>query len=79
VIVCTRQVDRATIHPIFHRVEGSVHVADSHWSNGGTPVNSSDGHLPGVNFSGTSSDWLVTRVTIHDHNDHTKEPMRQSR
>jgi hypothetical protein len=48
------------------RGDGSVRVADSYWSNGGTAANSSDGHLPGVNFSGTSIDWLVTRVSIYD-------------
>jgi hypothetical protein len=41
-------------------------MENSYWTKNGTPVASTEGHQPGVEFSGTSTDWLVVRVTDYD-------------
>jgi hypothetical protein len=41
-------------------------IQNAYWSINGTPVDSIDGHQAGVDFSGTSSQWMVVRVTDYD-------------
>jgi hypothetical protein len=38
----------------------------SRWSYNGQPVNSDFGHMPGVEFQGTSSVWRIVRITEYD-------------
>jgi hypothetical protein len=45
---------------------GRGRMVDSFWTSNGVPVNSSQGHMPGVVFQGSSSNWLVERVTLYD-------------
>jgi hypothetical protein len=45
---------------------GNARITDSFWTINGVPVFSNDGHMPGVAFTGTSTSWLIVRVTIYD-------------
>jgi hypothetical protein len=45
------------------RGTGSARIADSSWSMDTTEVSGPYGHMPGITFSGTSSNWLIVRVT----------------
>ncbi len=45
-----------------------VTISNSYWSVNGTSVNSGPGHQAGVGFKGTSSNFLLVRVTDYDAN-----------
>ena len=47
------------------RGTGTTHatIENAYWTINGVPVNSIDGHQAGVDFSGTSSEWLIVRLT----------------
>jgi hypothetical protein len=45
-------------------------IENAYWTISGVPVDSIDGHQAGVDFSGTSSDWSIVRVTDYDSSGH---------
>jgi hypothetical protein len=46
--------------------QNTAKIKDSWWSYNGNQVNSELGHMPGVKFQGTSSDWFIVRLTLYD-------------
>lgn len=53
-------------HVGFAETGSGARIADSYWSNNGAPATGMDGRMPGIQFSGTSSSWLIERVTLYD-------------
>ena len=45
-----------------------VTISNSFWSDNGSQVQSSAGHQPGITFKGTSSTFMLVRVTDYDTN-----------
>jgi hypothetical protein len=50
------------------RGTGTTHatIANAYWTINGVQVSSLAGHQAGVDFSGSSTDWLIVRVTDYD-------------
>jgi hypothetical protein len=51
---------------IFGTGASHASIANAYWTINGSPVNSLDGHQAGVKFTGTSSNWLLVRVTDYN-------------
>jgi PEP-CTERM motif len=51
---------------IFGTGGSNATIANAYWTINGKPVNSLDGHQAGVKFTGTSSEYLLVRVTDYN-------------
>jgi hypothetical protein len=49
-------------------IGNGVTISNSYWSENGSQVKSSAGHQPGIGFNGTSSTFILVRITDYDTN-----------